>query len=717
MSADTRAVSDAPSAPPRRRSRVLGRRDSFRPEIQGLRAVAVLVVVLFHLWPNRLTGGYVGVDVFFVISGYLITGHIVREIDQTGTLRVTQFWARRIRRLLPASLLVLAVSTVAVVLVVPATVWAQTARQVAASALYVQNWALALDAVDYMAADNVPTVAQHYWSLSVEEQFYLVWPLLVLGLVAAARSLSRWWRPAGAGVSEWRLLVGGLAVTAVASLGWSVVSTAQDQPFAYMSTLTRVWEFAAGALAALLITGQRLTPPVRAVLGWLGVVAIVAAAATYDEESLFPGWIAVLPVAGAVAVIAAGRGGPWTAGGWLSLAPARFVGDISYSVYLWHWPLVVVVPYATGRDLTRADKLAVLAATLVLAWLSKVLVEDPLRVRPWLAGPPRRAMAFAVVGMLAVTAGSLAISLELDSRGRAASAQARQAQLEARECLGPRTFDSGRDCSPVVGAGPLLVSPEVVVGQNSDPPYRGCQQSSTVDDLKVCELGETRSPRRVVALVGDSHATQWFPAFDDLGKDRGWKVLTMTRSSCPFSSARRILDGEQTEDPQVRCEAWVDNARAALLADEGITDVVVTSYSTAYDWTSRPGTHLDDPGPDGFASLWADLIAAGKRVVVIAAVPRTFGENVPSCLAQNPDDLLSCAVPRDRALPGDVMLQAAERLDDPALRVVDLSDRFCDDSMCYPVVGNVIVYRDFSHLSAEYASLLVPYLAERAGLD
>ncbi len=714
MSADTRVSDDTVSAstPPPPRTR---RQDPFRPEIQGLRAVAVLLVVLFHLWPHRLSGGYVGVDVFFVISGYLITAHIAREVAQTGSVRVTRFWARRIRRLLPASLLVLAVSAVGVALLVPATLWAQSARQLGASALYVQNWALAFDSVDYMAADNVPTVAQHYWSLSVEEQFYLVWPLLVLALVALFARGSRT-GPDGAvrrHVSPVRLrqvLVSGIGLVALASLTWSTWSTAQDQPFAYMSTLTRAWEFAAGALAALIVLREPWPEWARSVVGWLGGIAIVGSAYLYTESSLFPGWIALAPVLGTVAVIAAGRGRGWTSPGeWLSLPPARFIGDISYSVYLWHWPLIVVVPYATGRPLNLLDKVAILLVTIGLAWASKVLVEDPARTRPLLAAAPWRAFAFAVAGMLVLVSAGVGLNVELDRRERAAEVAAATQLDQAERCTGPGSLDTSADCGPVMGTGPLVVPPEVVAQQNSDPLFPQCQSPLDSDSVKSCEIGSTsRDPERTVAVIGDSHATHWFSALDELGRERNWKVVTFTKSSCPLTDARRVLPDEQTDDVAVKCDRWVDAVQGAVQDDPEISDVFVSAYSSAYSWQARPGEDLADPGVDGFAQVWSRLSQAGHRVFVLADVPRTTGENVPNCLAEHPDDFSRCTVPREQALPGDVQAAAVEAAADPNVRLIDLTDSFCDDSTCYPVVGGVVAYRDYSHLSAEYAQLLAP---------
>lgn len=678
---------------------------AIRPEIQGLRAVAVLLVVAFHLYPNRVPGGYVGVDVFFVISGFLITSHIHREVVVTGTVRLRRFWARRIRRLLPASLLVLAVSAVAALAFVPATMWGQTARQIAASALYVQNWALAADAVDYMAADNVPTVAQHYWSLSVEEQFYLVWPVLILGLVALHR------RARGGPSALRAVLAGGLGVLAAASLVWSVLATYRDQSQAYFVTPTRVWEFAAGAMLALLAGGAWRPAWWRAPLAWAGVAAIVAAGLLFDQATLFPGWVALLPVLGTVAVIlAGGTPGRHTPAWWLSLRPMTFVGDVSYSVYLWHWPLIVVWPFVTDTSLRTVDKALIAVATILLAWASKVFVEDPGRTRPFLAAAPWRAFVFAGAGMAVVVAGMAGVQGEVDRRAEASAERLRA--LEASGCLGPGALDPARDCGPPQGEGELLPPPEVVARQNVDVAYPGCQAGIEGDGITRCEIGAPReTAERTIALVGDSHTTQWFPAFDELGRERGWHVVTYAKASCPFTAAERLLPDEQTDAATRGCHAWGQAVLDEIL-DSDVSFVVTAAFSAAYEWRAPDGTRLADPGPDGFAAMWSALTAEGIEVFPIADVPRTQGENVPNCLAAH-RDRMACAVPREEALPGSALVAAAERAADDRVHLVDLTDRFCDALTCYPVVGDLIVYRDYSHVAADYARALVPEIARQ----
>ena len=693
--------------------------DGFRPEIQGLRAVAVGLVVLFHLWPRRLGGGYVGVDVFFVISGYLITSHLFREVARTGSVNVVRFWARRIRRLLPASFLVLAFGAVGTLALAPQTVWAATIRQITASALYVQNWVLQTDAVDYMAQDNEPTAAQHYWSLSVEEQFYAVWPLLVVGALWLAAQRHRatvdLTARSGAGtpadLGRRRAAVAGtLGVVALASFIASVVMTAADQPVAYFSTFTRAWEFAVGALIAL-IPGRPGTPdgPIRTALGWVGLVAVLIAGVMYTERSPFPGWIAALPVLGTAAVILAGAGRGHTPGWWLGRRPATFIGDISYSIYLWHWPLIVLFPYVTGHKLRWPEKLLVLALTVVLAWASKTFVEDPLRTRPWLAAAPRRAFAFAVTGMLVFTVGYVGVNRELDSRERADRLAAERNAARMAACLGPKTLEPGARCLPVEGDGPLVVPAAQVADQGHSAILTSCQQSLVSALLKTCVIGATEGARRTVALLGDSHAAQWTPLLDEMGKQLRWKVLVHVKGSCPMTLARRILPRENGDARQVACESFTRLALADIAAHPEITDIFLAAKPGAYTWTSMPGRPLNDPGVDGFTAAWRELAAGGRRLHLISGTPRTIGTSVPTCLLKHPDDVLACAVRRDAALQRDDQRQVARAAWKAPMSVIDLTDRLCDTSWCYARIGSLAVYRDANHVSLEYARLLAPH--------
>ena len=343
-----------------------------RPEIQALRAVAIGCVVLYHFWPAALPAGYVGVDVFFVVSGFLITGLLLRDAERFGRVRLREFYVRRVRRILPAALVVLTACAVATLLFVPRVEWRPFLQQVLSSALYVENWHLARDSQIPSRADLESTPVQHFWSLSVEEQFYLFWPLLIIGVLWLAARFGRT-RPA--------MVAAVLGTATIASFVHCVVLTGQDHNLAYFSTLSRAWEFGVGGLLALVpaVAGERLRRT-RALAAWLGLAGIAVAARTFTDHALFPGAIALVPVLGTAAILWAGM--PRAAVSLspvAALRPVQWFGDLSYSLYLWHWPIIMFTPYITGRPSQAPMMVLLLVLSIAVAAASKRWIEDPFR--------------------------------------------------------------------------------------------------------------------------------------------------------------------------------------------------------------------------------------------------------------------------------------------------------------------------------------------------
>lgn len=665
--------------------------------------VAVMAVVLYHLWPRRLTGGFVGVDVFFVISGYLITGHVFREIVRTSRLSVIKFWARRVRRLLPAAFVVLILSLVAVYLWVPETLWESTAQQVMASAAYVQNWVLAGDSVNYSALNEDATVAQHYWSLSIEEQFYVFWPLLIVALLWFAKVFLPKSSPAR--VSARALLIAGLSVVALASLAYSIFETETNPAAAYFVTPTRVWEFAAGALVALVFVDRQFTGALATVLAWLGLGGIVASAILYSSQTLFPGYTALLPVLGTALLLCCAPMNVFSPSRWLSSKPATFVGDISYALYLWHWPLIVVAPFALAADLNWALKMGILALSVILAWLTKILIEDPFRKGTLLAGTVRT-YVFMVVGAATVVAMSLGLITAANSPSSAAQMPTGSA------CYGPGSLAHPKDCSVPMGKDEPSPAALAVFKENKNVPFGKCQASFAGSELVSCDIGvDSDSARQTVAMVGDSHATAWLPAMDIMAKKYGWHVITYIKASCPVSNALRVLPSEKTSENQDDCHAWGQKVNTALESNKTISTVFTASFSSAYSYKSLPQTPLTNAAVDGFTTMWAGWQRAGKKVAVFDDVPRTNGQYIPTCLSENPNDPMKCALPKAQAIPSTMAItRAAEQASKDGITRIELSKFFCDARWCYPVVGSVIVYRDYPHLSVEYSKALVPYI-------
>lgn len=670
---------------------------AIRPEIQALRAVAVVTVVIFHYWPKLVPGGYIGVDVFFAISGFLITGHLFREVQKTSHVSLPGFWARRARRILPAALLVLLFCLVAVLLVVPRNLWGQFLAEIRASTLYYENWYLAGQAVDYLGQDNRPSPVQHYWSLSVEEQFYIFWPVVIVIAMAFARRSSDLLRR--------RAITVMLAFLTVLSLAWAIIATANSPASAFFITPTRVWEFGAGGLLSLMVISQA-REQVRAAVSWLGIAMILAAAFLYSESTPFPGTAAILPIAGAVLVIWAGA--PkirWSPLGWMKQKPVQWVGDVSYSIYLWHWPLLILTPFLLDRDLTNVDKLVLVALTLVLAALSKRFVEDPIRSGPFLSrSRPRKTAIVMVVATLPVLIGvgvalrglgdrqasdQLAAQRLIDSNPRCLGAAARDP--ENQPCVNPALKDT------VIPSPSSVRFQEVATGPNRNKELclNGLEKQ---DGVTVCGLGvEPSKAKRQMALIGDSHAAQWRPAFSGLGRERDWYVASATESGCDFTTVKRM---RSPIDP-ASCAEWKRDIPKWLAAHPRISTVVFSQVAT--------GNPSEIPD---YKKAWRGLPKSVKQVVVIRDNPRTSDTALDCVERAIGDDRPAgpaCANPRSEAVRKDSAAIAASQLPKDRYRVVDLTDFYCGPRFCFPVVGGVLVYADGNHQSPQWNQTLAPF--------
>ena len=669
-------------------------KSTLRPEIQALRAVAVAVVVVYHLWPNTLAGGFVGVDVFFVISGFLITAHLMREADRTGRINLPKFWAKRIRRLLPASLTVLAASAVGVFLLVPQMYWTQFFQEIAASAVYAQNWVLAASSIDYLAAENVASPVQHFWSLSVEEQFYLVWPILIGLVVLAAQRLSLRARRT--------LVFAALALVAAASLYYSVTYTASNPGEAYFATTTRAWEFAAGGLLAVVGSAVKAPAGVRTLVAYVGWAGIAYAVATYSGQTAFPGSAALLPVLATVAVIWAGDpDSALSPNRLLGTRPVQFLGGVSYSVYLWHWPLIVFATIVFV-DVHDATKIAIVIASLGLAWLTTVLVENPARDWKGLVGRrPRWTLLAMVIAVALVAVPTAAASWLTSQQASADTARAAVAVASADECFGASVFAVPAGACDDVEHETLTPLASFAVDDEPEVYHNGCYSDLTTADLNTCVVGDAASDTSV-ALIGDSHAVSWYPAMKTIAEDNSWALSPFLKSSCPMNAA---LKEDEEAEVERSCATWNDSLAETLAAQPEALDMVVLSHSAAGD-----NYGSDQDAIDGYRAAWEPLVERGTEVVVIRDVPR-MEEGTNRCIADTAGADAACDRPENEAVLDDLMVEAAE--DQPGVTVIDMNDFFCRDGSCTPVAGGVVGYRDSHHITATYSATLAPYLEQR----
>ncbi|MEO8541097.1 MAG: acyltransferase family protein, partial [bacterium] len=495
----------------------------FRPDVEGLRAVAVGLVVLGHAGVPWVPGGYIGVDVFFVLSGFLITGLLVRERATTGSTSMAGFYARRARRILPAASIVLVVTVLA------SYHWLGFLRGDAIAedgkwtALFAANLHFAHEGTQYLNITAPPSPLQHYWSLAVEEQFYVVWPLVFVAVASVAP-----------GVSLARKLASVLALIVVASLAWSIVQTRSDVTWAFFSPLTRAWELAVGALLAVGLSAVKRVPgKFGAWLSWGGLGAIIGGAVLFDNRTAFPGYAAALPVFGAAMVVAGGTVAPGRgAERLLGLAPFQVLGKWSYSLYLWHWPILMIAAQRAGHELPLAENLGLMGAAVVLAAVTHYVVENPVRYAPRLTRSPWTSIAVGACLLVAAfgvcawqlrenTVGSprlaYADAADATPAGDSVSAQSSAPKSPLEEML------AAVAAAPEINLLPADLTPGLASSLKDFawlPPWgRGCLVDADVLDSPACLFGDPDGSKTVV-LLGDSHVAQWMKAFDSIGKER-----------------------------------------------------------------------------------------------------------------------------------------------------------------------------------------------------
>ncbi|GAB3389751.1 acyltransferase family protein [Humibacter soli] len=698
----------------------------FRPDIQGMRALAVLAVVANHAGLPFATGGYVGVDVFFVISGYLITAHLVREHDATGRVRFGAFYARRARRILPASFAVLAATVAAAMLLVAPAVRPQVLGDAIATALYVPNLAFAAQQTDYLA-NTTPSVFQHYWSLGVEEQFYLVWPALLVGVWALGMWMTRRVsnrmtdlraqdpmapRATTATRTAAVVITVVLAAVLVVSLVACVTQTYTDEPIAFFSPWTRAWEFGAGAVVALVMRGKRafagersgagepsgagersgvLRLAISGALAWAGLLVILACCALYSAGTTFPGVAVILPVLGAVAMIVGGTGesrfGPARV---LALRPVLFVGAISYSLYLVHWPVLELAQASVGYEhpLALWQTAALAVVSVPIAWLLYRFVETPARrARSGPAARPRRTLIAAGTGS-AVLAATCAVALIVATAAPLASS---------------RAAASAPPAAPPVETSyvPTNLTPDLEHAADDDPELYSdsCELDSTASVPHPCVFG---SGQKTIALFGDSHAAQWFPAMRRVADDAGYRLLTQTKSGCPAADVEVDYKGA----PYASCDTWRASVIEQLQSDP--LDVIVIA-----DYVDPVFEKAGDE-----ASQWErgmrstiEALAPHAQVVVLADTP-DMGTSPVACLSAHLTSADDCARPASDVL--DSATRAAQKSTAAALGVplIDVNDYLCGRT-CPAIIGDTLVYRDSHHLTATFAAELAGPLGSK----
>ena len=687
-----------------------------RDDVQGLRAIAVLTVIASHASVPFVTGGFVGVDVFFVISGFLISQLLFREVERSGRLSISGFYARRARRILPAATLVTIATIVASAIWLSAVDLLTVVKDALWAVFFAANIHFAAVGTDYFAQEEPPSPLQHYWSLAVEEQFYLVWPalLLLLVLVARRRALPK------------RLVLVVLLVLTLASFVWSVVSTSTDPLAAYFSTLARAWELGLGALTALVAAtvARRMPSVVRGLVCLAGLALIGFACVTYGDQTPFPGSAAAVPVVGSALVLLAGAASgpqplPVRA---LGVLPMRVVGDWSYSLYLWHWPVLIIAERRVGA-LGFWRTAVCLVVVFVLSAVTYRLVEQPFRSP--LRFPTRRALSLYPAAVAVVAAGALG-GHYYSEYSSGAFGDNPAITLQNFGVDDPSEFDLDDD--PTVAlvqasviaarhhmAIPSELEPDILTVRDDEPDVGACNYEK--DSRELCPRGDPDAGRSIV-VFGNSHGRMWIPTFDKIGAELGYTTYYFVKPNCAASlvTVGELVPGSPAWPECDDFRAWALDQIAALHP----ALVVVSSSGpnpVLYDDSGNriPKDGIDAAVQQGYVDLFTRLAPIADRTVLLRDVPKSV-QLPDECLTESGHDLGDCLFKPLPASVNDADISEAAA-DEAGTEVVDPTPWVCWDGSCPAVVGDVLPYRDRGHLTTVYAESLADEVARVLGLS
>ncbi len=700
----------------------------FRTDIEGLRGLAVLLVVLFHIEVSVFSGGYVGVDVFFVISGYLITSLMFREFQDTGQIDVAAFFSRRIRRLLPASFFTVFGTVLIGWIVLSPLALEELLQDAFAATTYSANFRLLGQSTDYLRSQSSPSVFQHYWSLAVEEQFYLLWPFLIAGLFKLRFTRQM------VGVSLLALIFG--------SFWLSVNVSGQNQPWAFFMLPTRAWEMGVGAVLACF--GNRVIKvdeKIRHIFGFLGLLGIIAPAVMFNEFTLYPSWRAAFPVAGTFMIIAS------VGSGITGLFNSYFftkLGKYSYSWYLWHWPLIAFVRKWSDEKYGFLLRVCAAVTAFVVAVISARFIEAPFKKLIFFVKSPKKAILFGA-SLTCLSVAVLFLAFQIRPRLNIPISSPPVQSSDSLPSAKSPFPEASKDSLPVRSSTtlPQFSSPAItaapVEGSEGRVPFIGSTDLESHYELIAkgaeleifplaadfggldpriygsgCHLGveKTKSPpcvygdesaNRTMVLFGDSHAASWFPLFDLIGEEDGWRLSSRTKTSCFIEDIEFSLSG--TDRQYSECMEWKEWVYAEL--SESSVDLILVA-------TLRKDVQEEFLSPkeweQGLIATLAKLQSLNSGDVVLLGSTPLFEEHVRECVASNLENLDRCHGEREKVAPFEYAQMEQHAADEAGVVYVPTIDLICAESLCPVVIGNNVVFRDTGHLTSDFVISLREFI-------
>lgn len=642
----------------------------FRPEIEGLRVIAALLVAIYHIWFNRVSGG---VDVFFVISGFLITTSIISTINRTGEFRFWPFISKLIKRLYPSVFFILTVVIILSFFFLPQSIFDKTIKEVIASMLYYQNWQLAISNTDYLDANQMKTPVEHFWALSIQGQFYIIWFLLFSLILLLIKKYN---------LSQTRKLINFILGTVfIISLIYSIYLTAANQPWAYFITFTRVWEFALGGLICVNLPYIKVNKAFATIIGWVGLIGLILTGIIFNVSEMFPGYIALWPMICALFIIISGTQD-------LKFGVKRFLGSpamvklggISFGIYLWHWVLLQFYKYNISETPNFIDGMLIILISILLSYLMTKFIEKPVR------HAKNNRVSFkklGIMGSINVVLISLFIftmffeQYQLEKKitnTNYPGALSVHAQSEIPESDPIPSFANAFDDLPLAH-------------------LDGSNQGLKKADLKIGEYGETENYKATIALVGSSHSEHWLGAILEATKNYNYRVLNITRSGTRFST------GYPDDDLK---GIWVNNVLEYL--ETADVDLLI-SHATAAD------TYKEEIHQQMVDQLQYVKDEFGIEVLAIRDNPR-YSFNVLESLETKGEEETIRRMNSEDNQKDEEFWRKFEKEND-SLHKIDLTEYFKVDGEFRPIIGNIVVYRDQKHMTNTYSESFGPIIEEK----
>ncbi|MBN9655082.1 acyltransferase [Halobacillus sp. GSS1] len=649
-----------------------------RFELEGLRAVAAILVAIYHIWFNRVSGG---VDVFFVVSGFLITTSLLSMYRKNGRIFYFSYIIKLLKRLLPTAWLIGIATFAFSFLVLPVFTRYQVLSEFIASSFYFQNWRLATDAVDYLAQNNGASPFQHFWALSIQFQFYIIWLVLFFITLTFYRLFRK---------AEFNhILLLTIGVIIVASFSYSVYLTNVNQPVAYYHTFTRVWEFGIGGILALTIHKITVSKPLAWVFGWSGLFGLLSGGIIFQVSSIFPGYAALWPVFSAVLIIVAGNQVErLSAYRVLSWKPLVKFGGISYAFYLWHWPLLIFYyAYFDLESVSFFDGLGIIGLASIFAYLTIHFVEKPIRSMQ--VSVRKTASVITVVAAIIIIPtvyyGQTSFSKEGPEVNIGTEMEEHPgAKVMAMDGLSPKDLDFDEPFKPGL---------DVAYQDRADIYPDGCLVSEGDTEVKVCEYGSMENFTHTIALVGGSHSAHWLPMLQEIAEDYPIKITTYLKGNCRFTTESR--------DGFSECDDWF----------ESVMDELSTSDPDLIFSVGDVGSPKEDFDlvSEGFVEAWEYFNEENIPLLLVRDTP-WYKESTLDCINENTENPGECKVARDEVIrdPSPLSMENPP----PNVTTVDVTDSFCDDDYCYYIVGNVVTHFDSNHMTATFSRTLAPIMEE-----